>query len=196
MSSFGVVLDANVIILASLRDTLLRNVEKGLFRLHWTEEILEEVRRNLVSIKQIKMPEDKAAKLIQILKEEFEEAIIEPVRYQHLIPSMQNNEKDRHVLAATIASNSQVIVTFNLKDFPAAVLDPFNIQAQLPDTFLVHQFSLFPLELVEIIEEQAAALKNHKTPQELLETLYQHTPNFVEMIRPKLKPNLAHNKRS
>lgn len=48
MPSFGVVLDACVIIPASFRDTLLRAAEAGFYRLHWTEEILTEVERNLV----------------------------------------------------------------------------------------------------------------------------------------------------
>jgi PIN domain len=48
LSSFGVVLDACVLIPATLRDTLLRAAEKGMYRLHWSDEILDEVRRNLV----------------------------------------------------------------------------------------------------------------------------------------------------
>lgn len=43
-----VVLDACVLFPASLRDTLLRAAKADLYRLHLTEEILEEVRRNLI----------------------------------------------------------------------------------------------------------------------------------------------------
>ena len=48
MSSKGVVLDACVLIPATLRDTLLRAAEQGMYRLHWSNQILEEVRRNLI----------------------------------------------------------------------------------------------------------------------------------------------------
>lgn len=48
MSSFSVVLDACVLYPAALRDTLLRAADTGLYRLHWSEEILDEVRRNLI----------------------------------------------------------------------------------------------------------------------------------------------------
>lgn len=44
----GIPLDASVLFPAALRDRLLRAARRGLFRPLWTEEILEEVRRNLV----------------------------------------------------------------------------------------------------------------------------------------------------
>lgn len=44
---------------------------------------------------------------------------------------------DRHVVAAAIRAGAQVIVTANVKDFPAAALEPFNIEAQHPDVFIV-----------------------------------------------------------
>jgi hypothetical protein len=38
--------------------------------------------------------------------------------YQDLIDSMTCHKKDRHVLAAVVRANVEVIVTFNLQDFP------------------------------------------------------------------------------
>ncbi len=43
MPSFGVVLDANVLINAGPRDTLLRAAERELYRPYWSEAILDEV---------------------------------------------------------------------------------------------------------------------------------------------------------
>jgi hypothetical protein len=43
---------------------------------------------------------------------------------------------DRHVLAAALACVADVIVTFNLRDFPAAVLQPFGVTARTPDDFV------------------------------------------------------------
>ena len=40
---------------------------------------------------------------------------------------------DRHVLAAAIVCRAGTIVTYNLKDFPDAVLAPLGITAQHPD---------------------------------------------------------------
>lgn len=58
MSSFVVLLDACAIFPMSLRDTLLRAADAGLYRLVLTEDILEEVRRNLISER--RLTEDKA----------------------------------------------------------------------------------------------------------------------------------------
>jgi hypothetical protein len=44
---------------------------------------------------------------------------------------------DRHVLAAAVACVADVIVTFNLTDFPEEILRPFAMAAVSPDTFLV-----------------------------------------------------------
>jgi hypothetical protein len=45
---------------------------------------------------------------------------------------------DRHVVAAAIRAKAQVIVTFNEKNFPPAVLEEFDLATQHPDTFLHH----------------------------------------------------------
>lgn len=103
---FVVVLDACVLIPASLRDTLLRAVQADLYRVQLTEEILEEVRRNLIKKG---MLEDKAHRLISTIREKFDDAFI--THHRSLIASMPNNEKDRHVLAAAVACRARIIVT-------------------------------------------------------------------------------------
>ncbi len=89
MSSFGVVLDACVLIPATLRDTLLRAVEKGMYQLHWSDEILDEVRRNLVK-REMTSPED-AQDLIEKIDRFFAEANVRGVEV--LIPAMTNDKK-------------------------------------------------------------------------------------------------------
>ena len=44
-----------------------------------------------------------------------------------------------------------------LKDFPAQILDPFDIEAIHPDDFLGHQLELAPELVLQAIREQAAA---------------------------------------
>jgi hypothetical protein len=52
------------------------------------------------------------------------------------------DRNDRHVLAAAITANADVIVTTNLKDFPAEALRPFRLTAQHPDEFIINQITL------------------------------------------------------
>jgi hypothetical protein len=42
---------------------------------------------------------------------------------------------DRHVLAAALACAANVIVTFNVRDFPEAALRPFGVNVAHPDSF-------------------------------------------------------------
>ena len=48
---------------------------------------------------------------------------------------------DRHVVAAAIVGHADAIVTFNIKDFPQAVLQPYGIEVQHPDEFLMNHCS-------------------------------------------------------
>jgi hypothetical protein len=61
---------------------------------------------------------------------------------------------------------------------------PYSIEAQHPDTFLVHLFHVAPPVIVEALREQAAALKWPATPLErVLDALEQHAPVFVSQVR-------------
>ena len=80
--------------------------------------------------------------------------------YEELIPALTlPDPDDRHVLAAAICSHADVIVTFNLKHYPEAVLDKYGIEAQHPDEFLLDLFDLSPHAVLQTIKEQRQALK-------------------------------------
>jgi predicted nucleic acid-binding protein len=180
MSSFCVVLDANVLFPASLRDILLRVADANLYRLNLTEEIVEEVCRNLIKTR--RMTEPGAYHLVSAIKRTFPEAFV--TGYHSLIPSMTNHTKDRHVLAAAVKAGAQVIVTKNLKDFPHESLLPFDIEVQSPDDFLVHLHYLDSETVAKILIEQAGDLrKPSKTVPELLDMLAIHIPKFVDLVR-------------
>jgi hypothetical protein len=61
----------------------------------------------------------------------------EIVGYEALIPALANDAKDRHVLAAAIRGSCPLIVTFNLKHFPAEALQPWGICASHPQDYLL-----------------------------------------------------------
>ena len=74
------------------------------------------------------------------LARHFSEANIEG--FEPIEACVANDPKDRHVLAAAIRGKCEIIVTFNLKDFPTAALEPWNIEAHHPSKFLSSLYSL------------------------------------------------------
>lgn len=71
----------------------------------------------------------------------FPDAMVEHSLYVHLIPTMPNNQKDRHVLTVAVARGADVLVTANIKNFRIP-RDSFNVEIQHPHTFLCHQLEL------------------------------------------------------
>ena len=185
MSSFGVVVDSCVLIKASVRDTLIRAYGADLYRLHWSDDILAEVIRNLVENNLTTRAG--AERLETVFRTVLEDAQV--TGYTSLISSMTNHPKDRHVLAAAVAAGAQVIVTDNLKDFQADALEPFDIEAQSPDSFLADLFDLDSDAMVRIIREQSqATLRPHLSVNAILEHLARDgAPGFADNVRSALR---------
>ena len=87
---------------------------------------------------------------------------------------------DRHVLACAIRGGAHAIVTANVKDFPQASLDHFEILAQTPDEFLIHQFTLSEDQVLEKLDAQAAAIRRDRLA--ILGTLKKMAPKFAKII--------------
>jgi hypothetical protein len=83
--------------------------------------------------------------------------------YEDLIESLAlPDPDDRHVLAAAIRADAEVIVTFNLKDFPAGVLAGYNIEAQHPDDFLLALFDAVPGPVCAAVKRQREGLRTRQ----------------------------------
>ena len=92
------------------------------------------------------------------MNEAFPDALVQGC--ESLIPSMTNHEKDRHVLAAAVRANAEVIVTFNLNDFPDESLLAYDIKALHPDDFLLDQLDLYPEITIRGVENIAAGYES------------------------------------
>lgn len=113
---FVVVYDANVLYPSSVRDLLLRVARAGLVQAKWTDEILDEVFRNIKANRPDLDPArlDRTRKL---MNDAIADVLVSD--YEPLIEILDLPDPgDRHVLAAAIKSSAQVIVTENLKHFP------------------------------------------------------------------------------
>jgi len=103
--------------------------------------------------------------------------------YKDLIPAMTNDPKDRHVLAAAVRGNADLIVTANLKDFPDAALEPYGIQAIHPDQFLLDQLDLDPVRVVQVVAEQRDSYTRPElSAEEFSHSLAVTVPDFASAV--------------
>ena len=182
---FGAVLDANVLYPFSLRDILLRLAERELFDVYWSERILDEMVRNLVA--DGRGSQEQIENLAAQMRAIFPSAIVDGDVVADLEPAMRNDPKDRHVLAAAVASGAQVVVTQDLGDFPDDACAVHGIEAQHPDQFLTHLFHLLPEVVVEEIHRQARELrKPPHTASELVDLLADVAPTFAQLLRERI----------
>jgi hypothetical protein len=67
---------------------------------------------------------------------------------------------DRHVLAAAIRARAQVIVTNNLKDFPAGALRQWDIDPKDADDFVCDQIGLNAKVVWSCVQQIANSWRN------------------------------------
>ncbi|MFA5494961.1 MAG: PIN domain-containing protein [Porticoccaceae bacterium] len=164
-----VLYDACVLYPAPLRDLLLEIAIAELVAAKWTNAIHDEWIRNLLTGR----PEltGKLEKTRMLMDQAVPDALVE--NYEPFIERLSLPDKnDRHVLAAAIKCNAQVIVTFNLKDFPLAVLADYGMEPMHPDEFIEHQLGLSQGAVIACAKRIRARLKNPEISADAyLETL-------------------------
>lgn len=128
---FKVVLDACVLYPAPIRDILLSLAAEGLFKAKWSDIIQDEWSRNLLKNRK-DLKKAQLNQTINAMNLAFPDANVES--FKDLIPSINIPDKDdRHVVACAIRCNADLIVTFNVKDFPKKELSKYDIEIQKPE---------------------------------------------------------------
>jgi predicted nucleic acid-binding protein len=139
---FIVVYDADSLVGNSQRDLLFQVALAGLVQAKLTERILDETMAAVHKSRPDIAPE-KIARLRTLMLGAIPDSIVRG--HEPLIEGLQlRDPDDRHVLAAAIKSGAQLIVTKD-KDFTPVALRPWNIEAKIPDDFI--------LDLIDISEK-------------------------------------------
>ncbi len=153
---FSIVVDANVLAGALTRNIILSLAEAGFFRPNWSSRILDEFERYCTgrtgSI-------ENAKKQRWRIESAFPEAIVtglEDIEKALKLP----DPDDCHVLAAAIKAKAQVIVTENVKDFPAHELSSHGIEVITLDEFVADILDLAGPEAVAALRVMRERFNN------------------------------------
>lgn len=156
---FVALLDTSVLWPSLQRDFLLSLHIQGAYRAIWSEAILDELEFHEAA-KLVKRgesrprAEERAAGLIREMRIHFSDSIItgwEPLEGTFGLPDAD----DEHVAAAAFLGGAEVIVTLNLKDFPANRL-PSSIEVLSPAAFARNTVDLSPVGALGALDEIVA----------------------------------------
>jgi predicted nucleic acid-binding protein len=127
VAAFTALYAACVLYPAPLRDLLMRLALTDLFRARWTNAIHEEWMRSVLNDR----PDLSRAQLERtrdLMNAHVRDCLV--MDYEDLIEAVVlSDPDDRHVLTAAIRGRADVIVTFNLIDFPVDTLRRYGIEA-------------------------------------------------------------------
>jgi hypothetical protein len=129
-----VVFDACILYPFHLRNIVVQAAVDRLVEARWTDAIHDEWIRNLAAGTP-NIPIERLQTTRRLMNTALPAAISSG--YEDLIPTVSlPDPNDRHVVAAAIAAGASVILTWNLRDFPATALKKHGLRRQTPDTFL------------------------------------------------------------
>lgn len=155
---FTCVLDTNVIYPVNIRDLLLWFAHYDLFTVKWSSGICDE----WIKVMRGKgLGQAEIDKRVGRMSAAFPDALVE--NYESLVDGLTLPDKDdRHVLAAAIKCNANLIVTNNLRDFPEAELAKYGLEARSADDFLTDIIDLNHERAVEAFKE---LVSNRRSPE-------------------------------
>ena len=184
-----VFVDTNVLFPFSVIDLLLGLSEDGLHSVVWTDALLDEWER--VIVREQRRSPATAASVTTAIREFFADSKIKPAEYEHLIADMPGNDPDdHHHMAAAIAGHATVLITDNLKDFPADPLARLGLRVLRPDAYPCELLGDLPDQVTSTIERIAAEKRNPpRSTADVLDALQNAGLNaFTQLARRRLEP--------
>ena len=137
-----VLFDACILYPFHLRNVVVQVAVDGLIQARWTDQIHDEWIGNLI-VNVPTIPFERMQITRRMMNDALPGATV--TNYEHHIPNITLPDAgDRHVVAAAIASGASIVLTWNVRDFPATELQKHRLVAQTPDTLLVDLFDRAP----------------------------------------------------
>lgn len=159
-------LDSNVLLPQYLRCVFLELAEAALVHVHWSDEILVEVRRNLIGPRQRRAPA-KVEQLLASMAGTFPSALVQHVEELEPFFRGKTDPKDTHVAAGALrlslaASVPQEVwlVTSNLKHLPASAFIGTRVRSISPDRALQDLLAIRP----DAVDVLAAMARRFRAP--------------------------------
>jgi len=143
------VYDATCLFSKHARYLLLGFAVRGVVQARWSRRLLEETAANLAG----KLRGDSLQDLGRWLKDEAElvrDSLVEG--YDRWLPLVELPDTgDAHVVAAAIECGAGIIVTDNVRDFPATSLAKFDIEAVQADDFTLRCIDANPVIAAQLV---------------------------------------------
>lgn len=179
-----VLLDANVLVNAQVRNLFLTAAEFELIQVYWSDEILTETRRVLLD--RLDRTRQEADRFLDAIRTFFPTASIDG--YSNRIDAYELPDiDDRHVLAAAVQGRCDIIATFNTQDFPDQACEPLGVTALAPDGVVTLLDESHGVRLASVIEAMSRRLtRPHHTPAELVHSLERDLPSGARLIGQRL----------
>lgn len=157
MARYSAFLGACVLVPIALADTLLRLAEAGLYRPLWSDRVLDEM-VDAIGVIHPELASGRARARAAAMQASFEDACV--TDWEELVAGISlPDPDDRHVVTAGLPGRADMIVTANVRDFPAEVLEPLGLEVQHPDEFLLNQLDLEPDITIATLHRQASATR-------------------------------------
>ena len=157
-SAPSVFADANALYPPALRYLLIELADAGIIRLHWSPEVLAELTRAILRVRPATDPV-RLANQIAHLDKALPTASVAPSPAAATLPRLPD-PKDDHVLASAWEAGCSILLTFNLRDFPASSLgtvDPPIVPVH-PDAFLLRLLTTEAAVVLPIIDRLRRSL--------------------------------------
>lgn len=180
-------LDANLFVPTWVADPLLSLAEAHLYEPAWSQEIMDEAKRAIMKVRHASAA--RAEDYLSAVNQAFPFAKTDSRETADVDIELPDAD-DRHVAVSALQAGASVIVTYNLKDFPASALVPFGLHAESPDTFLTGIFDRHPHETLNAMRRLVAS--KHHPPRTMSEEIGRlqtlGLPSFAERLRTATRP--------